>query len=127
VPKIPDDHYEYLIQQAMAQTDEQILAITSQFNLLNLFRLFGVHILAGVNSSNTYRFCFPSTIPKEPVRMSVISQGLSLSDERSKQVRSHVKRVYVSLALRFHPDKNPTGLEMFKKIHSFYEAIDFNS
>jgi DnaJ family protein B protein 4 len=34
-----------------------------------------------------------------------------------------IKKAYRSLSLKFHPDKNPTGQEMFQKISSAFEVL----
>lgn len=56
---------------------------------------------------------------------------LNLSGTVTKE---DVKKAYRTLSLKFHPDHNPTGLEMMKAINSAYEflmnldsPIEFNS
>ena len=36
---------------------------------------------------------------------------------------AEIRRAYRALAVRYHPDKNPTGGEMFRRIAEAYETL----
>jgi DnaJ family protein C protein 13 len=40
-----------------------------------------------------------------------------------KQEDALVRKAYFKLAQKYHPDKNPTGREMFEKINTAYEYL----
>ena len=41
----------------------------------------------------------------------------------TKQEDALVRKAYFKLAQKYHPDKNPTGREMFEKINAAYEYL----
>ena len=38
-------------------------------------------------------------------------------------VRVQVRKAYFKMSMRFHPDKNPEGRDMFEKVNKAYEFV----
>ena len=53
-----------------------------------------------------------------------IKQALHILELNEKHSGKELKKAYYKKCLQYHPDKNPNGTEMFKKVQSAYEHLN---
>lgn len=53
-----------------------------------------------------------------------IKQSLHILELNEKHTIKELKKAYYKKCLQYHPDKNPNGTEMFKKVQSSYEYLN---